>query len=142
MYWVTDSDRAFRQDLRAQSAAMAQALDDLASGQALQVIAWLAQANAAGFHIANLEIASHQMIQRHAARDQVAPRLARSQFDVVLALQASIASASISVSSRSGSGLKKFPAQSVAVAFQARRREWREPHSRDASVQSRRERCR
>ena len=36
---------------------MPQALDDLASGQALQVIARLAQTNAVGSYFANLEIA-------------------------------------------------------------------------------------
>ena len=57
-------DRALRQDLRPQPAAMAQSLDDLASGQALQMTARLAQANAADLHFADLEIPSHQMIQR------------------------------------------------------------------------------
>ena len=73
------------------------------------MIAGLAQTNAVGFHFANLEIASHQMIQRDAARDQVAPRLAGREFHVVVALEGFDRFGFDQVSSKSGSGLKKVP---------------------------------
>jgi hypothetical protein len=76
-----------RQDLRAQAAPMSEAADDLTSGQPLQVIAGLAQTNAANFHDTNLELSPHKMIERHTTRDHVASRLARSKFEVVLALE-------------------------------------------------------
>ena len=99
---------------------MAQPFDDWPSGQALQVIARLAQTNAVGLHIANLEILPHQMIERDAARDQVAPRFARRKIDVVVALERfdrfGFDQRQFEVGFRLG---ESSLAQSVAVSFQA-----------------------
>jgi hypothetical protein len=76
-----------RKDLRAQSTAMQQTFDDLLSGEALQVTAWLAQTDAVGFDVADLEIASDQVVQCDPARDQIAARLGGREFHVVVTLQ-------------------------------------------------------
>ena len=56
--------------------------------QLFQVLARLAQSQAAQHHRADVKLPPDQVIQRHAAHQQVATRLAGRQGDLVLALQA------------------------------------------------------
>src|SRR5947209_5313812 len=75
------------QDLGAQPAAMTEPVLDALRGQRLKMVARLAQADAAQDHIANLKRLSDEMVQRHAARHQVAAALARLKRDLALAAQ-------------------------------------------------------
>src|SRR5712691_6120984 len=116
---VADADCPLRQDLRAQAAPMSEAADDLTSGHPLQVIAGLAQTNAANFHDTNLELSPHKMIERHTTRDHVASRLARSKFEVVLALEGFDGFGLDQRKLTIGQGFRKgSQTQSIAVAFQ------------------------
>src|SRR5437867_12787390 len=52
------------------------------AGQTLEVAAWLTEANTLQNDLAHAEFALHQVIERHAAGDEVSPRLARLQSDL------------------------------------------------------------
>ena len=81
--FVTHVDCAFGEDLRAQSAAMREPSNHIAPGQPLQVLAGLAQTNAANLDVTNLELAAYKVIERHTASNHVSACLTRSQFKVV-----------------------------------------------------------
>src|SRR5437879_6233973 len=55
-------------------------------GQPLQVRAGLAESEAARLHVADPKLATDKMIQRHAARDDVAAAVAKSVIDIQLSL--------------------------------------------------------
>src|SRR6478735_8187753 len=99
---------------------MAQAPDDLSSRQPLQMLTGLAQTNAVGLHFANLEILSHQMIERDATCHQVAPALAGSESHLVIAFEGLDRFGFDQRQFEVGLGLGESSlAQSVAVAFEA-----------------------
>ena len=116
---VTYPDRSFGQDLRAQAAAMSEPSNDIAPGQALQVLAGLAQTNAANFHVTDPELPPHKMIERHAPSDHIAAGPARSQLEVIFLFESF---------NRLGFNQSEFTirqwfresshAQSIAIAFQ------------------------
>ena len=99
---------------------MAQPFDDWPARQSLQVIARLTQTNAVGLHIANVEILPHQMIERDAARHQVAPRFTRRKIDAVIALEGlnrfGFDQRQLEIGFRLG---ERYLARSVAVSLQA-----------------------
>ncbi len=75
------------QDLGAQASSMAKAFNHGQPDDGLQVAARLAQPYAANFDIANLELASHQVIQGNIGSHQVATGVSRCKFDFVIALE-------------------------------------------------------
>ena len=66
---------------------MDQPLLHLLVGQAGQVVAGLVEAQAAQHHLADAELAAHQVVQRDAAGDDVAAGLSRVDLEVVISLQ-------------------------------------------------------
>src|SRR5712692_957414 len=66
---------------------MNQARQDFFVRKLLQMGAWFAQSQSAGFHVANPELFADKMIQRHAARDDITTAVAESVIDAQLALQ-------------------------------------------------------
>src|SRR2546423_1238925 len=80
-------NRAWGQDLCAEAAPMTQSFEHRTTRQPLQVIAGLAQAYAADLHFSNLEFVANQMIERHAASDQIAASFSRSDVYAVIALE-------------------------------------------------------
>ena len=85
--FVTGVNCAFGQDLGAQASAMAQALDKLLAGQALEMFAGLAEANTTDADVADCELAADQMIEGDAAGDDVAAGVAGSEVDAVVAVE-------------------------------------------------------
>jgi hypothetical protein len=73
--------------LSPQATAMNQAALDALAGQLFKVLARLAQADSAQHDGADAEFALHKVVERDAAREQVAARLGRLQFDLVFAGQ-------------------------------------------------------
>ena len=84
---VADADRAGAKDLGAQATTVDQPFDYRTSGERLQVAARFAQPNAANLYLANTEFPADEMIERHAASDNIAARLTGSEFYLVIALQ-------------------------------------------------------
>jgi len=80
-------DYALGQDLRAEAAAMMQSLEQRATRQPLQVITRFAQAYAADFYLADLEFVTNQVIERHAAGDQITAGFAGGDVYAVIALE-------------------------------------------------------
>src|SRR5258705_11374653 len=85
---VADPNDIAGDDLGAQAAAMDQAAQRALATEFFQVGARLAKTRAAQRHGADGELPADQMIQRHAARDDIAPRESRVDFDAVFSLQA------------------------------------------------------
>ena len=63
---------------------MQQALDYRLARYFLQMIARLAQADAANAHIADGKLPAHQVIQRYVASHDVAASFTRQQFDLIV----------------------------------------------------------
>src|SRR3990172_7107714 len=84
---VPNPDDAAADDVGAQAAAVHQPLLHLLVGQARQVVARLVKAHPAQPDLADAELAAHQVVQRHAACDDVPPRLPRLDLHVVVPLQ-------------------------------------------------------
>src|SRR5208337_1143607 len=84
---VPDANRASRENLRPQSAAVQQALHHPLARYLLQVIARLTQADAANAHFADGELLAHQVIQRDVAGHDVAESVASSQLNLIVAPQ-------------------------------------------------------
>src|ERR1700693_5595301 len=78
---------AMGQDLRAEAAAMTQALEYGAVRQPLQMIARFAEAYAADLYLANQEFVANQMIERHPASDQITTSFSHSDVYAVIALE-------------------------------------------------------
>src|SRR5437762_11464494 len=85
---VAGMEDAALKDLGAESAAMAETLLDALHSQGFQMAARLAQPDAAQDDVADLEAPSHEMIERHVARQQVSPCLVGPQAQLVLTDQA------------------------------------------------------
>src|SRR5208282_5349473 len=81
---VADPNRPRRENLSPQSPSVQQALDHRLPSYFLQVIAGFTQADAANAHIADGKLPSHQVIQRHIARHDIAASVARSKLDVIV----------------------------------------------------------
>src|SRR3990170_9001869 len=86
-YFVPDADDAAADDVGAEAAAVDQPLLHLLVGQAGQVVAGLVEAQAAQDDLAGAELAAHQVVQRHAAGDDVAAGLPRLDLQLVVPLQ-------------------------------------------------------
>jgi hypothetical protein len=81
---VADLNYSTGHDFGAQPAAMNQTAHHTLSGQFLQMRAWLAQARAPQDDLADAEFSFDEMIQRDAARDDIAARMTWSHVDVVI----------------------------------------------------------
>lgn len=89
-------------DLSAQSAAVAEALVDAGNGKRFEMTARLAQADAAQNDVTNAKLLADEVIERHVARDEITAGLSMFRGIWDSCPSASIASLSISVTSRSG----------------------------------------
>ena len=120
-YWIADADSALGQDLCPQAAAMSESFDDLASGEPLQMIAGLAQANAVNLDIAYLKVPSHEMIKRYPACNHVASRLTRRKLEVIFPFESfnrfRLDQRKLAIRQRFR---ESSQTQSIAVAFEAR----------------------
>jgi len=99
---ISHADHAFGEDLRAQASAMSQPFDHRTSNHRLQMLTGFTQSYPPHLHITEQKLASHQVIQWHITGHDIA---ASDNSTLYSRFRASIASASISVSSKSGSGL-------------------------------------
>src|SRR5260370_2908975 len=81
---VADANRTRRKNLGPQSSAVQQALDHGFPRHFLQVIAGLAQADAANAHIADGKLLAHQLIQWYVASHDVAARFSYSEHNAVV----------------------------------------------------------
>jgi hypothetical protein len=99
---VADPNDTAADDLGTQAAAMDQAAQRALATEFFQVGAGIAEARTAKRHCADGKLPLDEMIQGHAAGDEIAPRLSRSDFD------ASIASLSIKVTSRPEPALLEY----------------------------------
>jgi hypothetical protein len=103
---------------------MAQALDDLAVGESLQMGAWLAKPYAVNLDPADLEIFSHQVIQGDTARHHVAARFRGNNLDLVLAVHGLERFGFYQGQLEIGPWLEESTSlKEVAVAFQPRARD-------------------
>src|SRR3990172_9168088 len=86
-YLIPNADDAPGDDVGAEAAAVDQPLLHLLVGQAGQVVTGFVQAHPAQPHVADAELAAHQVVQRHAAGDDVAAGLAGLNPRVVIPFQ-------------------------------------------------------
>src|SRR4030095_3532643 len=84
---VADANYTAGDDLGTQAAAMDQAAQRALAAEFFQVGAGIAEARAAKRHGADGKLPLDEMIQSHAAGDEIAPRLSRSDLDAVVALE-------------------------------------------------------
>ena len=84
---IAHPNQALRQNLRAQTAPVPERLYDRNPRQRLEMAARLAQANATDPDAADHEFRSHQVIEWHAAGDDISASLAGGEFDLVLAFR-------------------------------------------------------
>src|SRR4051812_22422646 len=79
---VADADRAVVQDVRVQAGAVDHLLDDPRPRERLQVGARLAELDAEALDLADAEALPDEVVQAHAADDDLAARLGASQADL------------------------------------------------------------
>src|SRR5207247_11220256 len=84
---VSHADRSLTHDLGPKAAPVDQSALHSCPRQLLEVRARFAKADAAQGDASDLEFAADQMVERNAARDDVAAAVARLEIDPVMALQ-------------------------------------------------------
>src|SRR5256885_9954257 len=81
---VARADGAAGEDVRPQASAVHEPAHDARLGEALEVRAGLAQLDPDALHLSDQEALAHERIEARAARDDLAPALARAELDAVL----------------------------------------------------------
>jgi hypothetical protein len=84
---IAHVDLTFREDLRPQPAPVHKARENPPARESLEVGTWLAQPDASQPHRSHEEFPVDEMVQGHAPRDDVPPRVARCETNLVVAAQ-------------------------------------------------------